>query len=104
MVSQKIRNKLIRYKKLLREQSIKVTKLLLFGSHAKGEAHKHSDIDVCVITPDVHQNPDLYRRIIRTARQIDPVMESIAITPHDYKYNWVSPLLDQVRKTAIEIR
>lgn len=39
--------------RVLQEFSDRVDSIMLFGSKARGEAHKHSDVDVLVIMDDV---------------------------------------------------
>jgi len=38
-------------KRLSDEEKLPVDKVIIFGSQAKGKAHKWSDIDVCIISP-----------------------------------------------------
>lgn len=41
------------YLKAIRARNIKIEKAFLFGSYAKGQANKDSDIDVAIISPDL---------------------------------------------------
>ncbi|SHF26650.1 nucleotidyltransferase domain-containing protein [Desulforamulus putei] len=41
----------------LQKKNIRVSYIVLYGSHAKGRAGKDSDIDIAVISPDFGQNP-----------------------------------------------
>ena len=43
-------NLIKRYARLLEQRGIKVSKIILFGSHAKGMAKPDSDIDIAVIS------------------------------------------------------
>lgn len=54
---QKIKEIINRSKKLL-EQSYKVKNIGIFGSYAKGYAHKNSDIDILV---DFYEVPDMFK-------------------------------------------
>ncbi len=45
-------NQAIREFAVLLEKGIRIEAIVLFGSHAKGEARDDSDIDVAVISPD----------------------------------------------------
>ena len=40
------------------QQQIRISEVILFGSYASGTPHKHSDIDIAVISPDF-ENKDL---------------------------------------------
>jgi predicted nucleotidyltransferase len=44
------------------------TKVILFGSHARGEAGPHSDLDFLVIEPEVQDPADESVRLRRTLR------------------------------------
>ena len=51
-ISKKIINMVRCYgKRLSDEEKLPVDKVIIFGSQAKGKAHKWSDIDVCIISP-----------------------------------------------------
>ena len=49
------------YRKELEARGIKVKKILLYGSYARGKARKDSDIDLVVISDDF-KNMDLFER------------------------------------------
>ncbi|MCL6612428.1 MAG: nucleotidyltransferase domain-containing protein [Peptococcaceae bacterium] len=53
MASRKVEIEIKDFVKLLREKNIRVEQVILFGSHAAGKAHKDSDIDVAIISPDL---------------------------------------------------
>ena len=45
--------RVLRYlRKCLRERGVSISRMILFGSHARGEATADSDIDVAVISED----------------------------------------------------
>lgn len=56
---QKIKEIINRNKKLL-EQSYRIKNIGVFGSYAKGSAHKGSDIDILV---DFYEVPDMFKFI-----------------------------------------
>ncbi len=105
MVKKEILDKLRKFKQLLKREGIPVTKLLLYGSYARGTAHKDSDIDVCVISPVFGKN-HLEERFFLShkAPEIDSKIEPISFSLKDYQQNQVSPLLHEIRKEAIEIK
>jgi predicted nucleotidyltransferase len=51
-----VKNELDKIVRTLAETGI-VTKIILFGSHAKGEETPDSDIDLCVLTPVNDKRP-----------------------------------------------
>jgi uncharacterized protein len=56
------------------------TRVILFGSHARGEAGKHSDLDFLVIEPEVENATEESVRLRRTLRGLllaaDVIVES----------------------------
>ena len=105
MVKKKIRNTLKKFKRLLESDGLSVDKLLLYGSYARGTARKDSDIDVCVISKSFGKNrlnEKFY--LLHKAPKIDPRIEPVAFSTKDYRQNFVSPLLHQIRNEGIEIK
>lgn len=88
----------------LKEQSgLKIKTAFLFGSHAKGNAHKDSDIDVAIVTEKFNCDSPLYylcskRRKIDVERGI----ESHFFTKKDFA-NVNDPLAYEIHKTGIKV-
>ena len=95
----------IREFRALAEERYPIRKLLLYGSHARGEARTDSDIDVALIM-DVH---DIRERIRTTAalytlaHQVDPAIEPRCISSHDYENCEPASILGEIKRTAIEV-
>lgn len=105
MVKKEILTKVRRFRKLLEKEGIPVSKILLYGSHARGTARKDSDIDVCVVSPAfgkdrLQERFDLFHKAPRVDARIEPVPFSL----QDYRRNRISPLLHQIRKEAVEVK
>jgi len=66
---------LARYKEMLKQLGINPERVIVFGSHARGRAGEHSDIDVVVISEDF-SNMNLRERLeilgIAAARIMEP--------------------------------
>lgn len=79
---------LSRFAQALRER-IGATRVLLFGSRARGNHHKHSDYDVIVVSPAFEYVNLLHRG--RGLRQIwyavggDGPMDLICVTPQEFE-------------------
>lgn len=87
-----------------REMGIPISKALIYGSWAKGKAHKDSDIDICVISP--HFGKDYIEEIVKlrkVALTIDPRIEPIPFTPGDLKDPYGS-LAAEIRKHSISLK
>jgi predicted nucleotidyltransferase len=68
-------------------EKIQVDQVVLFGSHARREAHEWSDIDLAVISPDFarmrHQK--VMDLLVDVALTVDPSVEIRPYTPRDLK-------------------
>ena len=105
MVKKEILNKLKRFKALLEKEGIPVEKMFLYGSYARGTAHKDSDIDVCVVSKIFGKDRMEERFLLsHKAPQIDVRIEAVPFSLKDYQKNRVSPLLHQIRKESIEVK
>lgn len=68
----------------LKRKGIKVNKLILFGSYAKGNPHSHSDIDVAVIS-STFNNKNLLKRQELLGEAIYELGESVEAIGYSYK-------------------
>ena len=82
-----IKSILRKYKSELRKDRIRVTKMLLYGSYARGKARSHSDIDVIVISPDLKRFSLLKRQEYLALKTmcVDAPLEVIGYTPQEFK-------------------
>lgn len=69
------------------KQKIHVQRVILFGSYARGDADKWSDLDLAVISPDFtgmsHANRmDL---LVKLAMAVDSMVEVRPYTPEEFK-------------------
>lgn len=91
--------------KTLIEQGIPVEQAFLYGSYARNEMRKESDIDVLLISDKIDSD-DLRTigRIYRLAYPIDPRIEPYLITKEKFLNDEISFIIDAVRKEGIEIK
>ncbi|HXS34882.1 MAG TPA: nucleotidyltransferase domain-containing protein [Solirubrobacterales bacterium] len=61
--------------------------VVLFGSHARGEAHPHSDVDFPVVEPAVANEAEESVRLHRTLRDLRMPADVIAVG-RDYADRW----------------
>lgn len=98
----KIKRAIQEYLEILKKDGLPIRKVFVFGSWAKGKAHKWSDIDLCIISPkfkNFDQALDYLwsKRIIKEDTHIQPV----GYPPKDFVDE--SPLVWEIKKTGIEI-
>jgi predicted nucleotidyltransferase len=82
------------------------TRLILFGSHARGEAHEHSDLDFLVIEPEVE---DWGRESVRLHSTLDGMLvpADIIVVSRESVREWrdvygtvINAALDEGRELA----
>lgn len=91
------------YQRLLLKAGIAVERIILFGSHAKGTAHKWSDLDLCVVSTQFGKHPfeeGVKLMTIRTDDLLD--IEPHPFNPEDLKDKYDS-LAAEIRKYGIRV-
>jgi predicted nucleotidyltransferase len=61
--------------------------VILFGSHARGEAGPHSDVDFLVVEPEVANEAEESVRLQRTLRDLR-VPSDVIVVSRDYANRW----------------
>ena len=77
-------------------------KIILFGSYAKGNFNKDSDIDIAVILKDYNNLMEVQLDLMRLRRKIDSRIE-----PHPFRekdFNITNPLVDEIVKYGQDIK
>lgn len=82
-----VRKILAAYKAELSKHGVRVSRMLLYGSYAKGNAKAYSDIDVVVISADLEKYPVLKRQEFLSQRTIpiNAPLEVIGYTPKEFR-------------------
>jgi predicted nucleotidyltransferase len=87
-----------KYYQLLVQKGIKVEKIVLFGSYAKGSAKAWSDLDLCVVSKNFGKDPhDELVMLMKLTSDIDDMIEPHPYHPNDLKDKW-DPLAAEIRK------
>ena len=71
--------------KLLEKEGVKVNRVILYGSHARGTAREDSDVDLVIIAEDLkkHPFPERLGFLSRTAWKFNEPLEVIGYTPQE---------------------
>jgi predicted nucleotidyltransferase len=80
---------------------INVKKVYLFGSYAKGNENKNSDIDIAIIIKDMTNFFDIQMQLMRLRRKIDLRIEPHPINESDFTN--INPFAYEIEKSGIEI-
>lgn len=90
----------------LKENGLRVNKVILFGSQARGTASIDSDIDILVVSEDF-RNKGIFRRArltkdaeIRTIRRFVVPLDIVTMTPEEYE-NKASIIAEHARKGKV---
>lgn len=103
-IPKEIKKTVKRYIEALEKDGLPVEKALIFGSYARGQNRHNSDIDVVVISPEFGKNRIKEGQyLFKKAWRIDSRIEPIPYHPRDYRENNLSPLLNEIKKSAIDV-
>lgn len=89
--------------KKVQADGLTVDKAFLFGSYAKGEQKKYSDIDICIVSPQLGK--DFVSEMVRLqgiAHRVDIRIEAIPFHP-DRLNDPYDSLASEIRKYGISI-
>lgn len=76
-----------------------IEKVLLFGSYAKGNPHKYSDIDLAVFSKQFSENPLQNIKMIQTTKRL-PQMQ---LHLYPFKEFEEDPFVSEIKRHAINI-
>jgi predicted nucleotidyltransferase len=88
----------------MQDHNIAWSSIYLFGSTAKGHATRHSDRDFCIVLPD--REKKLGRREIKLNAQLGFSgynFDVIFTTATEFRKNRLSPILNEIRTTGIQV-
>jgi predicted nucleotidyltransferase len=91
-----------RFRKAIESRGINISKLILYGSYARGDYREGSDIDLILISEDF-KNHDYWSRIDILSEAIYDVFEPLEVvgfTPEEWE-NKTSPLYDYAKQGEI---
>lgn len=99
-------NKIIqRFYKILIDEGIKVDRMILYGSYAKGYAEEESDIDIAVISKNFGKDRvEEGMMLFRLAGDLDVRIEPVPISLESYENNTWVPLIYEIRKNGEEVK
>ena len=100
---EKIISEVTEYKKILQDDNLSLLNMYVFGSYAKGNSRKDSDIDVAVISPDF-KSPWLALDYLYGKLPYGRgwTIEPVGFNPADFN-NKYSSLINEIKKYGVEI-
>jgi predicted nucleotidyltransferase len=92
-----------KYVEKLKAEKFPFSAVYLFGSFAKGKAHKWSDIDVAVVSKKLDENTREEKLKLWKFRDgVSDLIEPHGFTPKDFADYW-NPMAHEVKKTGIRV-
>jgi predicted nucleotidyltransferase len=91
------------YKKILQADKLPVKDVYVFGSYAKGNQHKWSDIDVCVVSPRFKNawNALTYLRR-KVPNGLEWLIEPVGFSPKDFNDKY-STLIYEIKTYGVKV-
>ena len=105
MVKKQISGIIKRFAAALAKKGVKVDKIIIYGSHAKGKARPDSDIDVAVVSRDFGKDrTEEGMLLFRIAGEIDTRIEPVPLSLDSYKNDTWIPLIYEIRTKGVELK
>ena len=89
-----------RYKEVIAPRFAPETKVMMFGSYAKGHPHEWSDIDVAVIVPKI-ESDKWFDTAVSLSQDVDGI--SLLIEPILLENGEDSPIYREVMRTGVAV-
>ena len=105
MVERTILSVIQNYLDMIRQADIRVSRAILYGSHARGEAHPDSDIDILVIAPEFDESYDKKRvdLLWELRARSDSRIEPIPVGERQWQDDDASAIIEIARREGEEI-
>lgn len=90
----------------LKRHKIRITKIILYGSYAKGRPRPYSDIDLVIVSPDLARFSPLRRQelLAELTMNVDAPLEVIGYTPEEFKKSGHTIFGQIIRETGKPIQ
>ena len=85
------------------KEKLPIEKVIIYGSYAKGKAHKWSDVDVCIISSKFRDPFEAIGFLLtkRNKKEVLVGLEPVGFTKKDFREG--SSLIEEIKKTGIEM-
>jgi len=101
-IPKQLKKNISNYIGILKADKLPIKQVFLFGSYAKGNQNKWSDVDICVISPKFKDAYSAMQYLFAKA-PFDKkyTIEPIGFSPEDFKTN--DSLISEIKRTGIEV-
>ena len=102
-IKKEIKNLVLEYRLKVENSGIPVERMIVFGSQARGNAHKDSDIDVCVVSPKFGKDEMAESSNLNFLRwKLDNRIEAHPVSSKDFA-STATPLISEIKKYGVEV-
>jgi uncharacterized protein len=94
-----------RYVTALEARGISVERVILFGSHASGQARAWSDIDLAVISPKfaLLSLLERYEQLGLANRNLQAALDVVGFSPSQVAHCEPGSMLDEILRTGVDV-
>lgn len=104
MPDEKTLNIIKNYIDSLKAENINLSKVILYGSYAKGTANESSDIDLILVAPEFDEDRDKYLGTIwKLTEQSNFMIEPYTVGLKRFLSDDISPIIQIAKKEGYEI-
>jgi len=89
---------------LVKKDNIEIYKVILFGSYAKGDYNKHSDIDLAIVSPNFKEGEAIENmsNLLSKATELKADIQTFPFTIDEY--NSPMGIMEEILNTGIELQ
>jgi predicted nucleotidyltransferase len=102
-IPRKIEKDIKEYVGVLKRSNLPITKVILFGSYAKGTPTRWSDIDLCIVSPKFKDSFLAMQYLwLKKVKDSFPAIEPVGYSPKDFEEG--SSLIQEIKKSGVEVK
>ena len=102
-IKKEIRKIALQYRSKVEDAGIPIEKMLVFGSYARGNARKDSDIDICIVSPKLGKDEMAESSRLNFLHwKLDNRIEAHPVSSKDFKET-ATPLIFEIKKYGVEV-
>jgi len=89
--------------RLSQKELVPIEKVFIFGSVAKGENTRKSDIDVCIVSPFFNNRVEAIQFLLKKRNKMEVIsgLEPIGFSPKAFLES--SSLIEEIKNTGVQI-
>lgn len=102
-ISKKVKKEIDKYIEILKEDKLPIKEVILYGSYAKGNPRRWSDIDLCIVSSKFKNSGETMEYLWKKRKIFDVnyAIEPIGFSPKDFRES--NSLIEEIKKTGIRI-